>query len=140
MPLKLNQEELPTINLTSMIDVVFLLLIFFMVGTRFSDTESSISVNLPRINSNSLGSTVASTKIVNILGDGGIEIDSRRVGIGEVAGVIGSAIRNNPQTTVVVRADARIPMQRSVEVMSAVQLSGAQRISIALANQSGTTR
>ncbi|MFN9913481.1 MAG: ExbD/TolR family protein, partial [Pirellulaceae bacterium] len=49
MPLKLHQEETPTINLTSMIDVVFLLLIFFMVGTRFRDSESNIAIDLPRV-------------------------------------------------------------------------------------------
>ncbi len=140
MPLKLNQEELPTINLTSMIDVVFLLLIFFMVGTKFSDTESSIAVNLPKVNANGGSSQQPTTKIVNIVADGSIEIDNQRVAINDVARVLGVQLRSNPQTTVIVRADARIPMQRSVEVMSAVQQSGAQRISIALANQSSLSR
>jgi hypothetical protein len=49
MPLKTSQEELPSINLTSMIDVLFLLIIFFMVGTRFSENDTSIEVNLPKV-------------------------------------------------------------------------------------------
>ncbi len=42
MPLKTTQvEELPGLNLTSMIDVVFLLLIFFMVATNFSQSQTA---------------------------------------------------------------------------------------------------
>ena len=39
MPLKTHQEQLPELNLTSMIDIVFLLIIFFMVGTKFAEIE-----------------------------------------------------------------------------------------------------
>jgi len=37
MPLKTQQDEQPTLNLTPMIDVVFLLIIFFMVATKFDE-------------------------------------------------------------------------------------------------------
>jgi biopolymer transport protein ExbD len=48
MTLKTSQvEELPGLNLTSMIDVVFLLLIFFMVATKFSETQQQIGIKLP---------------------------------------------------------------------------------------------
>ena len=44
MPLKTHQDELPTLNLTPMIDVVFLLIIFFLVGSQFTGTEKKIKV------------------------------------------------------------------------------------------------
>ena len=44
MPLKTTIDELPTLNLTSMIDVLFLLIIFFMVGTEFTDMDRSLRV------------------------------------------------------------------------------------------------
>ena len=40
MPIKINQDEKPAINLTPMVDIVFLLVIFFMVGTKFSEVEN----------------------------------------------------------------------------------------------------
>ncbi|MFM7976716.1 MAG: ExbD/TolR family protein, partial [Pirellula sp.] len=53
MPLKTSQdEELPSINLTSMIDVLFLLIIFFMVGSRFSEiseAERDITLSVPAV-------------------------------------------------------------------------------------------
>ncbi len=47
MPLRTDSLEEPQINLTPMVDVVFLLIIFFMVGTRFSEIEQKFDVDLP---------------------------------------------------------------------------------------------
>ena len=48
MPLKTStSEELPSVNLTPMIDIVFLLIVFFMVGTQFTDKERQINLKLP---------------------------------------------------------------------------------------------
>jgi len=49
MPLKTHQDELPELNLTPMIDVVFLLIIFFMVGTKFADMERNVELKVPRV-------------------------------------------------------------------------------------------
>lgn len=42
MPLKIQTEELPALNLTPMIDVVFLLIIFFMAASKFAEVEADI--------------------------------------------------------------------------------------------------
>ncbi len=49
MPLKAYQEQLPELNLTSMIDIVFLLIIFFMVGTKFAEMERNVKLDVPRV-------------------------------------------------------------------------------------------
>ncbi len=108
MPLKLNPDELPTINLTSMIDVVFLLLIFFMVGTRFSDSERSMNVELPRVSSSPVSSQGPQAKTINLLKDGAIELDSRRMSLAEVTKNLSAAVRSNPQTDVIIRPDASL--------------------------------
>ncbi len=128
MPLKLNQDELPNINLTSMIDVVFLLLIFFMVGTRFNSTESSIAIDLPKVNPAGSSANANLTKIVNILSDGSIEIDSQRMGVADVSRVLGGFARANPQSGALVRVDARLPTQKLFEVVSAIKQSGVAKL------------
>ncbi len=47
MPLKTHQDEQPTLNLTPMIDIVFLLIIFFMVGTKFAEWENKLALKVP---------------------------------------------------------------------------------------------
>ena len=49
MSVRRQRSEDATINLTPMIDVVFLLVIFFMVGSKFSEAESRIKVNVPSV-------------------------------------------------------------------------------------------
>ena len=51
MPLRTDSLEEPQLNLTPMIDIVFLLIIFFMVGTRFSEIEQKFDVDLPNASS-----------------------------------------------------------------------------------------
>ena len=49
MPLKTHTDELPSINLTSMLDVLFLLIIFFMAGTKFSEMDRKIALRVPQV-------------------------------------------------------------------------------------------
>ena len=49
MPLKTDTIEEPNLNLTPMIDIVFLLIIFFMVGTRFTEMERQYDIRLPTV-------------------------------------------------------------------------------------------
>ena len=137
MPLKLNPDELPTINLTSMIDVVFLLLIFFMVGTRFNESESSISVDLPRVSAANLKANPPQFKTVNLYRDGAIELDNRKMSLAEVTKTLNGIVQSNAQVDVFIRADGTMPYQKVTEVMEAVRRSGAR---IALKTASGQSQ
>jgi biopolymer transport protein ExbD len=130
MPLKLNQDEMPQINLTSMIDVVFLLLIFFMVSTQFNSDQNSIAIDLPKVNPAGSNSNLNTTKVVNIFVDGSIEIDSQRMGVADVSRALNGFARSNPQSGALVRPDARLPTQRLMEVVSAIKQSGIARIAV----------
>jgi biopolymer transport protein ExbD len=130
MPLKLNPDELPTINLTSMIDVVFLLLIFFMVGTRFSDSETSMSVDLARVSSTTSQARPAQSKTVNVYRDGAIELDNRKMSLTEVVRLLNGVVRTNSQVDVYIRADGMLPHQKVAEVMDAVKNTGARIVMV----------
>ena len=49
MPLKTHVDEQPTLNLTAMLDVMFLLIIFFALNTRFLDEERQIELRVPQV-------------------------------------------------------------------------------------------
>ena len=116
MPLKLNQEEPPTINLTSMIDILFLLIIFFMVGTKFTESESNIQINLPKVAPN-----------------GAMRIDGQQVNQEQLTNLLAQAVRNFPDTTVQIKLDGSIPFQQAADIASAVHRSGAKLNGVALA-------
>jgi len=134
VPLKLNQEETPSINLTSMIDILFLLIIFFMVGTRFTENESNIQINLPKVAPNVAMLTSPSSKIVFIKSDGSIELDGQLVSTEELTSRLSQAVRNYPDTSVQIKPDGNVTMQQAANTISAVRNSGAQSNGITFAS------
>ncbi len=126
MPLKLNQDELPTINLTSMIDVLFLLIIFFMVGTRFTEDESNIKINLAKVAPNGSMLQGPPSKVVYVAADGSIEFENQRVTPDQLANILTQAVRNYPDTSVQLKPDAKVEYQPLSAVLIAIQQSGAR--------------
>lgn len=125
MPLKLNQEELPTINLTSMIDVLFLLIIFFMVGTRFAESETNIQINSPKVDTGAMIQR-PSSKIVYLQSDGSIRLDGQVVTFDQLTSILVNAVQNYPDTTVQIKPDRTATFDRITEACRAVQRSGAR--------------
>jgi len=66
MPLKTQFDEQPTVNLTPMIDVVFLLIIFFMVGTQFSELERNIRLQVPEVAGAAALTAAPERRVVNV--------------------------------------------------------------------------
>ena len=70
MPLKTQHDEQPALNLTPMIDVVFLLIIFFMVATKFSELERNIELTLPEVAAPAALTAPPRDRVVNVFADG----------------------------------------------------------------------
>ena len=69
MPLKTQSDEQPSLNLTPMIDIVFLLIIFFMVGTKFtelSDAEHELDIDVPEVGVAAAMTPAPSKRVVRI--------------------------------------------------------------------------
>ena len=84
MPLKTHMDEQPELNLTPMIDIVFLLIIFFMVSTKVSEMERKIALDVPRISNTEALSPAPRKRVVNILRDGRILLDQEEVTVEEL--------------------------------------------------------
>ena len=74
MARKSEFEEIPTLNLTSMIDVLFLLIIFFMVGTKFTEMERKIGLKVPQVSNVDALTSAPEKKVVNVYRDGQITL------------------------------------------------------------------
>ena len=113
------------INLTPLIDVVFLLLIFFMVSTTF-DRESELAIELPRSSADAKPSD-ESQLTVSIDAQGrffvnGIKLINTRVDTLKRA--LGDAIGANKKAPVIIHADATTQYQAVVQVMDAARQLG----------------
>ena len=123
---KIQDEE--EVNLTPMLDVVFILLIFFIVTASFVK-ESGMDINRP-------DAAMAVRKergniLVAITPSGQIWIDRRQVDVRAVRANIERLHAENPQGAVVIQADRESKNGLLVEVMDAAKLAGVENISIA---------
>ena len=131
MKFKQVRRELPALNLTPLIDIVFLLLIFFMVTTSFS-RETRLLVSLPEAS----GSVENATESIEVLVDKecSYAINGRRLVNAEVDSLVrGLELESGGDISllVVLVADAEVQHQSVVTAMEAIGRAGFASLSIA---------
>ncbi len=111
-------RSLEALNLTPMIDVIFLLLIFFLVATQFSQDDEQLPIKLPSA-SNAVPMTVEPDELVVSIGeDGTYAVRGERLNLVRLETVIAQAVANNPlRQAVIVRGDRRVAFQSIVAVL-----------------------
>lgn len=126
------EEEETQVDLTPMLDVVFILLIFFIVSTSFVK-ESGIDVSRP-------SAKTAQTKenahiLIAITDNNDIWIQQRRIDLRAVRSNVERLRAESPEGGVVIQADKGSGTNTLIEVMDQVKLAGIEDISIAAKKQ-----
>lgn len=130
-----RRAEEPDVNLTSLIDVVLLLLIFFMLSTRFID-EGRLQLRLPES-----GIEPAATQRdaieIEVTAQGGYRVNGLALinnSPETLAAAIGKAAEGNRAVPITIRADARATHQSVVTAMDVAGQAGYRQINIATVN------
>ena len=134
MPLKTSQDEQATLNLTPMIDIVFLLIIFFMVGTRFTELEEAeqqMPLQVPELSRSGTLTNAPAKRTINVYRDE-IHLDNRPVSLPQLEEHLVEARTEYPKVGVVVRGESKIVYQRIAEVLGTVHAAGIKDMRIAV--------
>jgi biopolymer transport protein ExbD len=123
-----REAEEAAIDLTPMLDVVFIMLIFFIVTTSFVK-EAGIDVLKPKAQKSE--SKPTATIFVAIRSNGEIWLDKRAVDVERVGATIEKLLAESPTDTVIVQADKEAKHGVVVSVMDQIKLAGIDKISIA---------
>lgn len=129
-----DDSETPfQINIVPMIDVIFSILVFFIISTLYLTRSEGIPVNLPQ-------AITAEAQLqeeinVTISADGAIALNRQPIALQNLAGAVRSLVGTNSQSIVIINADARVPHGVVVSVMD--RLRQVEGVRLAIAAQKG---
>lgn len=118
----MKEEPAFTIELTPMIDVVFLLIIFFLVATTFQRMEREIAVSVPESETGRAGEEGPEPVVVNVIPDDDgyrIVVSGNAVTLEQLRRLLARRVASEPATKALVRADGDLRHQQVVEVADA---------------------
>lgn len=118
-------------QLAPMIDIVFLLLIFFIVTWQFTRSETELSVSVPTAEEGADPSRQRGEIIINVLADGTIRVEGLNVNLEQLREKLSAIARQHENQPVRIRGDGVVAYQRIVEVIDTCQKAGIWNISFA---------
>jgi biopolymer transport protein ExbD len=139
MKFKPRRSEEPEINVVSLIDVVLLLVVFFMLSSNFT-AEGRLRIRLPQASSLPTQRPAEESLVVTVSAGGTYLVNSREL-INSSADTLRAAILktvgNNSRAAVTIRADGRASHQSVVTAMDVLGRLGFTQMNVATVNDSG---
>ena len=124
-----KRRKMPSITVVSLIDILAILLIFFIVTTTFKDRLPQLQINLPE--SKSATTTASQPKkavILQIKGSDQITLDGKPVTPAGIPVAIKSVQKANPRCSITMQADKEAPFGTVVSVLDALQEAGIKNV------------
>lgn len=129
MEFRKKRRDAITPDITPLVDVVFLLLIFFMLSTTFV-VSPGIRINLPQAQAEPVRSEQRDLR-VKIAAEGVLYVDDQRLSLEDLVERLRGAARTSMDTLVVIEADENTAHKYVVEVMDRAKSAGLSRLAIA---------
>ena len=137
MPLKTDTIEEPNLNLTPMIDIVFLLIIFFMVGTRFTEMERQFDIQLPTVSDALPLTTLPDEITINVSDSGEVVVNGTSQNLEQLEAALVEAQSGYAAQAVVIRGEGKGPYQNVVDVLAVCRRAKISNVSLANRMQAG---
>ena len=126
-----NRSKAPALALTSMLDVIFLLLCFFVTVSVFSQWESEISIKLPNAKTAEAPERLPGEIIVNLAKDGAISVNSVGLSLEELGARLAKVAKFYPGQPVIIRADREVRYETLVKLIDTCRASDIWNFSLA---------
>ena len=134
MRFKRKKEDISDVDMSPLIDMVFILLIFFMVSSTFTK-DMKLDLNRPGASS----ASKASSKVIRVYIDNQAEvyIDNQPIKLWAVQSKLRELLRAATEKSVLVITDNSIPVEKLIELIDQCRLSGAKDVAVATRKEVG---
>ena len=126
-----NRSKAPQLALTSMLDVIFLLLCFFVTVSVFSQWESEIAIKLPSATTAEEPDRLPGEIIVNLAKDGKVTVNGTALSLDDLKVRLAKVAKFYPDQAVIIRADKEVRYERLVEVIDTCRAANVWNFSFA---------
>jgi biopolymer transport protein ExbD len=135
MKLRRKDQAVDSIDISPLIDCVFLLLIFFMVTTTF---VKDMKLELDRPSAAS-GSMINEEKVIRIYIDSNrdVFVDNQPIKVWAIQSKLRDMLRSSAKKAVLVISDAEIPVEALIDVIDECKMSGAEDVAVSTSKEMG---
>ena len=123
------------LTLTSMLDVIFLLLCFFVTASVYSQWESEISIQLPSARTSDEPDRLPGEIIANVASDGKVRVNGKDLSLEELGERLARIAKFYPGQAVIIRADKNTRYESLVKVIDTCRAVGVWNFSLATSNE-----
>ena len=130
-----HKPKAPALALTSMLDVIFLLLCFFVTASVYSQWESEISIELPSASSAETPDRLPGEIIANVTKEGVVRVNGATLTLEDLGSRLSKIAKFYPGQAVIIRADRETRYDSLVKVIDPCRAAGVWNFSLATANE-----
>jgi biopolymer transport protein ExbD len=135
MPLQAGVSESEPLNMTPMIDVVFNLLVFFLLSATYLSDDRQLELSVPSVRSASPSAAAPLDLEILVHRDGRVELQGRPMNAAELENALAAARANYPDQAVSIRGDGAARHQWIADVLSICQRVGVRKINVVVRQQ-----
>ena len=126
-----NRSKAPALALTSMLDVIFLLLCFFVTASVYSQWESEISIKLPSATTAVEPERLPGEIIINLARSGEVKVNGHVLTLDDLKARLAKVAKYYPGQPVIIRADKATEYEKVVQVIDACRSANIWNFSLA---------
>jgi biopolymer transport protein ExbD len=124
------ETETDIINMTPVIDMMFILVIFFAVSSAFREEERDVQVNLPANAQSATLSAAPKVVVLNVRKSGAYVIGNEQVTLDEIGEKVRLALKEDPDQKVLIRADEQALHGYVAQAVAACRFAGVKEANI----------
>ncbi len=137
MAVRYEEDEKPEVSLTSMMDCIFLMLIFFLVSSQLKKIEKEIPLELPTADATLSAKATPDMVTISVTAKGDLHVNGKPCGPGGFRAALADAAKENPSRRIRIDGDVYAPFRSVVQALDACKQEGLTVVGIHTAEAPG---